>query len=217
MATAIKEKAEVILIDAEGRGINLSLFERDAFQNDSGGAPGKPMYKAEMAYNPADIEEIEDRMADFAEKVWGKGAGDQFLNGENGFINPFIDGDMLAKAREDKGKTGDAYKGKKILRVKTAFNKDGVEGPGGARVFGPDLSPVGIMEGNQSEVFNGCYGKIAVTLKEYKDYPRRGDKGITVYLSAFQKTRGEASDALRSEGGGAPNPFKPVSGAGTTG
>lgn len=213
MANPVKEKAEVVLLDAEGRGINLSLFERDAFQNDSGGAPGKPMYKAEIAYEPKDAEEIENVLADFADKVWGKGAGDQFLNGENGFINTFIDGDMLAKAREEKGKTGDAYKGKKILRVKTGFNKDGAEGPGGARVYAPDLSPIGIMEGNQADVYNGCFGKIAVTMKEYKDYPRRGDKGITLYLSAFQKTRDGAP--LRAEGGGAPNPFTAVAGTGT--
>lgn len=208
MATAIKEKAEVVLLDAEGRGINLSLFERDAFQNDSGGAPGKPMYKAEMAYDTKDAEEIENTLADFAEKVWGKGAGDQYLNGENGFIRTFIEGDVLAKAREEKGKEGTAYKGKLILRVKTGFNKDGAEGPGGSRVFGPDLSPIGEMEGNKADVYNGCFGKIAVTMKEYKDYPRRGDKGITLYLSAFQKTRD--GTPLRAEGGGAPNPFKAV-------
>lgn len=213
MATPVKEKAEVILIDAEGRAINLSLFERDAFQSEAGGAPGKAMYKAELAFDTADIADIEDKMADLAEKDFGKGAGQNFLDGKDGWISPFIEGDMLAKARAEKGKDGDAYKGKLVLRVKTGFNKDGAEGPGGIKVYGPDLSPIGVMEGNQAEVYNGCFGKIAVTLKTYKDYPRRGDKGITCYLNAFQKTRD--GTPLRAEGGGGPNPFKAVAGTGT--
>jgi hypothetical protein len=210
-ATTAKKKAEVVLLDAEGRGINLSLFERDAYQNEDGGAPGKAMYKAEVAYEAADIEPIEDQMADFVEKELGAKEAQAFIDGKEGWLSPFIDGDLLAKEREKKGKSGDAYKGKKILRVKTGFNKDGAEGPGGIRVYAPDLSPIGIMEGNQAEVYNGSYGKLAVTMKVYENYPQRGNKGITCYLNAYQKTRD--GEPLRSAA--APPPFKALAGTGT--
>lgn len=222
MSSTVKERAEVVMIEAEGRGINLSLFERDAFQSPNGGAPGKPMYKAEVAYDPKEIEPFEDRLATEMDKVFGKVnvgtasapvmmmAGDALLEGRPGFISPLLNGDDLHAARLAKGKEGDAYKGKLVLRAHTAFNRDGVDGPGGAKVYGPDA--VQLDATASSTVYNGCFGKLAVTLKTYTDYPRRGDKGVTAYLHAFQKVRD--GDPLKAVSASPFAPVAPVAGAG---
>lgn len=220
MATAIKEKNEVILLP-EMRLINHSLFERDAYQNPNGGAPGKPMYKVELAGSPNDLEgegTIEDKLADAIAKRFGDAAAQEFLDDrakEGKYINPLLDGNRLAKARADKGKEGDAYKGKIVIRASTLFNRDGAEGPGGAKVYGPATEVIGIVEGNAGDIYNGCYGIPAVTIHTYAPEPgARGEKGVKFRLTAFQKTRdGERLKAADNTA----SMFKPVSGAASSG
>lgn len=212
MTTAVKDKAEVILLP-EGRLINHSLFERDAYKANEKSAPGKPMYKVEMAYDPDQVTgegTIEDRLADAIDAKWGVKAAEAWLNGERGYISNLLSGDDLAAKRADKGKEGDAYKGKIVIRANTSFNRDGIEAPGGAKVYAPDTSIIGIVEGNQGEVYNGCYGHVAVTISTYED--SRGDKGVKCYLTAFQKTKD--GPRLKSEDNTAAL-FKPVAGTGS--
>jgi len=57
-------------------------------------------------------------------------------------------------------------------------------------VFGPDTSEIAIA--NQSEIYQGCYGIAAITIKAYVKVGTNGDPdrhALTFYLSAFQKTK----------------------------
>ena len=169
----------------EGRVINCDLFERDAYKPE-GGTEGKPMYKAEIAFEPDDVEgedTVEDDLIEAACNKWGDGAEEEFLEGD--IIDPRLDGDKLAKKREANDKDGDAYKGKLVIRPNTMFNQHGEDGPGGIYVVGPDNKP--ILAAESHKVYPGCYGIAIVTISTYTD--SRGDKALKFYLVAFQKTR----------------------------
>lgn len=209
---AKEEKKEVkIIMFPEGRVINHSLFELDKYNEEA-----KPKYTLEVAFEPDDLtarvndaDSIEDELAFAGEDEWGAKFVEKFDAGAT--IVPFKNGDEMAAKREEAGKPGDAYKGKTVIRFNTIYNKDGVEGPGGAAVFLPDTSPVTAM--TKGEVYQGCYGIVAATIWCYKD-ERTGKYAQKFYLSAFQKTRdGEKLVTARDHS----KLFKPVgrSSAGT--
>jgi hypothetical protein len=185
---AIQKKSEPakIIMLPEGRLINSSLFERDAFTS-ANGVEGKPTYKIELAFDPADVTgegKIEDDLANFAADEWGDTFFDLFLEGKK-VHSPLKDGDEMAEARAERGKDGDAYKGKIVIRANTSFNQFGQDGPGGVAVFDGEAKPIGVA--NQTAVYPGCFGIAAVTIAAYVD--NVGKKALKFYLSAFQKTR----------------------------
>lgn len=201
----------------EGRLMVQALYERDIYKDQKTGAEGKPKYKVLVAIDPKLVHgeaTIEDDMADAIAARWGNQAADDFLDGKAGFVDPRLDGDKLAKAREDIGKEGDAYKGLTVISADTTFNKDGAVGDGGVHVYGPDNTPIEPVR--QSEVYPGCYGHAAVTISTYETdgLDARGQKiklkALKFYLVAFQKTRD--GDKL-VKAADRSSLFKPVAGA----
>lgn len=174
------EKAKVILLP-EGRVINHSLFQKDAYDEKS-----VPSYKIEVAFDPAAVQGdglFDEMLAEAAVAAWGEPAWNDFFDGK--IRSPLLDGDRLAAKREKKGKPGDAYKGKLVLRAHTIFNKDGHDAPGGIAVYDENVELVTVA--NMNVIYQGCYGQAAVTIGTYED---RDDRpAIMCYLSAFQKTR----------------------------
>ncbi len=165
----------------EGRLINHSLFTKDAYKGDKG-REGTPAYKIEIAIpDGSELEKLTDRLCDAADDKWGAGAGD-----DEDLILPLLDGNKLKRKRERKGKEGDAYEDMTVIRAKTIYNADGVDGPGGIQVYDEDA--VRVPPARQGEVYQGCYGIAAVTISFYVD-ESTGNNAITLYLSAFQKTR----------------------------
>lgn len=190
MAKFEKKQAKAIFKLPEGRLINHALFERDVFKPERG-AEGEPQYKVELVFDPKDVQgegTIEDELLNACLAEWGdtKATEDDFFNGKIGV--PFIDGTEYAAKRAEKGKPGDAYKGKIIIRASTKYNKDGNEGPGGIQVWNENVEPIGLELGNANEVYQGCYGVAAVTIT-CGISPGRNEKYVKFYLSAFQKTR----------------------------
>lgn len=177
--TETKEAAKTILLPV-GRLINHSLFVKDQYD-----PKATPAYKIEMAFDPADVcgeGLFDEELAEAAVAEWGKQAWDMFFDGK--IKSPLLDGNRLAAKRELKGKPGDAYKDKLVLRAHTIYNKDGVDGPGGVQVFDEAVKPVGAA--NQDVIYQGCYGQVAVTISSYEN--NDGDPALACYLSAFQKT-----------------------------
>ena len=201
-AAATKSEPKTEVSFPEARLINASLFEKDVYINPRG-KEGTPAYKIEVAFDPKDVEgekTIEDVIINAACDEWGDDAENLYLDGK---IRFFLDGDKLAKGREERGKAGDAYKGTLVLRSNTIYNKDGVDGPGGIQVYAPDVSEITVA--NQGEIYPGCYVIIAGTFHCYIDDD--GDKCMKLYLSAVQKTRdGERLVAQRDRS----TLFKPV-------
>lgn len=169
---------KVTLLTPVGRLINESLLEKDKFNEEA-----KAAYKIEMAFEPGDLEEIEEALGRAAEEKWGAGAYDLYF--DDGIVDPILDGDKLAARREEKGKPGDAYKGKAVIRAHTIYNKDGQDAPGGIAVYGPEY-PAEIGPANRQELYIGCYGQMALTIGTYDD--RSGNHALMFYLCAFQKT-----------------------------
>ena len=179
----------------EGRVINHSLFVQDIY-TDAKGVEGKPTYKVEIAFDPAQIWPGEgaalvegeryliDRILDAADEMWGSGTSER-----NDLVIPILTGDKLAAKREAKGKAGDAYKGKLVIRANTMFNLNGEQGPGGVAVYGPDVKP--ISPAQSAEIYQGCFGHAAVSLDTYMARTPNGDDvpALTIYLKAFQKTK----------------------------
>lgn len=208
-ANNAKKEKKVILLP-EGRLINHALFERDIYKDPSGrGRDGDPMYKIEMAYEPKDVQgegTVEDELLAAALDEWGdtKKIEDEFFDGT--IRVPFIDGNKLAAKREEKGKQGDAYKGKFVVRCNTKFNKDGIDGPGGVAVYNENVDLIGLAQNNTAEIYPGCYGILAVTISAGRDVGS-DDKHVKFWFVSFQKTRdGEKLAASRD----ASKLFKPV-------
>ena len=183
MAKEENKTVEVFTLPV-GRVINQSLFVKDQF-NDA----ATPSYKVEVAIDAGskELEDIEDALFDFADDYFGAGNYN-----EDKLILPFKSGDKMAKKREDKGKEGDAYRGKTVIRANTIYNKDGQDGPGGIQVYDEEVE---LIDGaRSSEVYNGCLGQAAVTIAGYMKQVTDAEGETTefpalkFYLSAFQKT-----------------------------
>jgi len=183
MAKQDDDKDDGYVMTPVGRVINHSLFVKDLF-DDGKKKADKAYYKLELAFEPEDVQELEDAMLDFAVEKWGEGADE-----DDDLYLPLMDGDKLAKKRERKDKDGDAYKGKIVLRMKTEFNKEGENDGGGVSVFDEDTEPVTAM--NKGDIYPGCYGQAAIAFAGYDKDTDDGDQvnAITVYLVAFQKHR----------------------------
>ena len=174
------ERKEVeTILTPEGRLINESLFEKDQFDEKA-----TPAYRLEMAFEPDDLQSIEAALALAAGEKWGSGAEDEYYDGK--IIDPVIEGDELARRREEKGKAGDAYAGKMVIRAHTIFNLHGQDAPGGVAVFNHDVGEIG--PANRQEVYQGCYGQAALVIGTYIDSKTQG-RALMFYLQAFQKTR----------------------------
>lgn len=213
--TAAKTAAKVYLLPA-GRLLVANVFERDIYKDGETGAEGKPKYKLVLGFNPKDVTgegTIEDDMADALAAAYGDAVADEWLLGEKtrpDRIRPMKDGDAIAAEREAKGKESNT-KGMLVISADTIWNKDGEEGPGGIDVYGPDTAPVTVL--NKSEIYPGCFGIAAVTLSVYKDYPRKGDRGVKCYLKAFQKTADGTPFKATSNNAGLFKPVTPAAGA----
>lgn len=213
MVTETKPKNDIFLLP-EAQVLWHALFERDVYKDKDTGAEGKPKYGILLAADPNTVTgegTIEDKLADAIAAMYGEAVADEFLRSPRpqDRISPLKNGDAWAKEKEAAGKEGDAAKGKIVFSADSIYNKDGKEGPGGFTVYGPDCSA--ITAATQDAVYPGCYGILAVTLHTYKDYPRKGDRGVKFYMSAFQKTRD--GEVLKSASSDKSSLFKPVGGA----
>ena len=206
------KKETVTLLLPEGRVINESLFEKDAYVDPKTEKAGVPKYKVELAFDPATVTgqgTIEDDLINAACDEWGDSAEKEFLDGE--IRSPFLSGDKLAKKREDKGKEGDAYKGKLVVRADTIFNINGQDAPGGIQVYDENVKAIGPAQ--RAAVYPGMFGQAAVVISCYLD--NAGDKAMKFYLSAFQKTKDGDKLVTSSDHSTLFKPVgKPVQGAG---
>lgn len=196
------ETSDIITLPA-GRVINQSLFVKDRYNERA-----TPSYKIELAFDPDELADLEEACLDFAVATWGKGADE-----DESLHLPILDGDKLAKKRENKGKDGSAYKGKSVIRASTHFNKYGEDDVGGIQVFGPDAEE--IQATSKGDVYSGCYGILALTLSGYQKEAEDEDgdpvnvNAITFYITAFQKTDDGEKLVSSSDRSGL---FKPVAG-----
>lgn len=166
----------------EGRVINVSLFEKEAYQGQEGSAPGTPLYKIELAFDPTDLVKAEDALVAAAVAKWGAAAEADYDNGK--IASPILDGNVIKSAREERKKDGSAYENKLVLRASTAFNRHGINGPGGIYVCGPDASE--ITPAQADEIYRGMYG---IAIVSPKAWVAGNARGVKFYLVAFQKTR----------------------------
>ncbi len=199
-----KSKEPVRLSTPVGRVINQSLFEKDVY-TDPKGREGVPSYKIELAFDEGDaLAEFENVLVEAAVAEWGAEAADDYW--ENGKIrSPILNGDELAAKREAKGKEGDAYKGKFIIRAHTIFNAQGMDAPGGIYVC--DANAVSLDFADRGKIYNGCHGLVSVTISCY-DIDGRG---VSLYLNGFQFVKD--GDPLRSSDPS--SLFSPMMGAGS--
>jgi len=202
-----KKEVKVIMLP-QGRVINHSLFAPDQYDEKAA-----PRYTVELAFDPAllmdrpkDGDSIEDELVFAGNEEWGDKFETLFEEGKT--IAPFLDGNGLAAKREEKGKPGDAYKGKLVIRAATQFDKNGNQckmgDTAGVHVYGPDAEPINAM--NREELYQGCHGIAAVTIWNYTD-ERTGKKGQKFFLKAFQKTEDGEKLVTPSDPG---KLFKPI-------
>ena len=193
-------KSEKVRIQtAVGRLIHSALFEKDVYKNEKG-QEGKPVYRVELAFDgDEDVKELEDAVVDAAVAEWGDKAADEYWDGK--IASPIHTGDDLAAKREKKGKSGDAYRGKLVIRASTQFNKNGDDAPGGTYVC--DENAVELDFAERGKVYNGCYG---IAVVEPSAYTVSGERGVTLYLQGFQFVK----DGERLRGISASSLFKPL-------
>lgn len=187
-----EQKEQFILMFPEGRVINNSLLVRDAFKSSEKAQASAPMYRVEMAYDQAALAEVMDKLFEWAKGEYGEdiyfdidGKPDDAGPNTLEIVTPFIDGNAQKAKRERKGKQGDAYAGKVVVRSKTQFNRDGLDAEGGADIWNGALEPITAI--NRSELYNGMFANVAVAPAAYDT--NEGKPGITFYFKALQKTR----------------------------
>ena len=184
-----KEKSPSIVLP-EGRLINGSLFVKDAFKgkNDE---PTTPKYKIEVAFDKDDkaFDKIIAAVEEAAKNKYGKNSildidARQDDPEDDIVISGILDGDVLARKREKKGKEGDAYKNKWVIRASTIFNLHGEDGPGGIEVFDEAVEPITPVD--KSLVYNGCYICAKTNLGFYQE-SKTDANAINWFLKAVQK------------------------------
>lgn len=180
MAEAKKKKQLEEFLMPTGRLINNSLFEKDAFKSERSNKESVPAYRAEVAYEDKDLDAFYDKLQSIAEAEWGSGTQ---LDIDGGTVSTLLDGDKLKAKREKKGKTGDAYGGKSVMRSKTIYNKDGADGPGGIQVWDEEVKPVDFLK--RAAIYNGCMVQVLVGINPYEDDD--GEPCFSYYLKAVQK------------------------------
>ena len=172
---AEQEKIEVVT--PEGRLIHENLWEKDKFDDKATAS-----YKIEMAFDNLDV--VEDALAQAALQKWGSGANQDYLDDK--IMDPILDGNDLKKRREEKGKNGDAYADKLVIRAHTIFNRDGADAPGGICIYAPDVSVIEVVD--RAKVYPGCYGVVKLMIGTYGD-SKTHQNALMFYLQAFQMTR----------------------------
>lgn len=178
---AKKEKAGAIQLETpEGRVINSSFWEKDVY-TDPRGREGVAQYKVEMAFDEDDIGELEDAIVDACVEEWGSKAEEDYES--EAIRSPILDGNELADDREERGKSGEAYRDKFVVRASSIFNKHGEDAPGGIYVCDENAEEISFAE--RDKVYNGIMGVANVTVSCYKI---DGRKGVTLYLNGFQVT-----------------------------
>lgn len=169
----------------EGRLINGHLFVKSAYTDPRTQKPGTPYYTLEMAFDPKDIynskdpDALESIVAAAIEEKWGEQVWDDY-----DVRMPFLEGDDLKKRRERKGKEGEAYGGKTVIRAKTIYNKDGEDDVGGIEVYDEAVQPIAAAQ--KGQIYNGCMGIAVLSINLYED--NAGNPAAGFYLKAFQKT-----------------------------
>lgn len=200
-----------------------NVWERDVYKDKDTGAEGKPKYQVVVGFNPDTVfgeGTIEDHLADVIAESYGNDVAEEFMIGGFDYskrrqdrITPFRDGTAIANDAKKEGKDREASRGLAVLAATSIFNKDGVEGPGGMRVLDMDLTELTGLD--KAKVYAGCRVNIQCTFKAYKDYPRKGDRAVTCYLTAVQKIAdGEPLRKSGGEGGATQLMFKAVGGTG---
>lgn len=200
---AKKDKEPVRLMTPTGRLVNNSLFEKDIYKDEKG-READPSYKMEMVFDiDEEFEAFEAEIVAAAVDEWGAGAEDDYWEGK--MQTPISDGDVKAAEREEKGKNGDAYKGKLVVRAHTIFNRNGEDAPGGVYVCNAQAEELDFAE--RGAVYNGCHGKASVQVSTYDIKGR----GVTLYLNGFQFVE----DGERLRGADPSTLFSPMMGKGS--
>ncbi len=201
------------IVTPVGRLINSALFERDIF-TDAKGNEGPPKYNIEMAFDPDQVTgeapddgkarlTLEDELYNYAEEKWGEGAGQDLLDGK--IRSPLLIGDKLKAKREKRGKVGDAYEDKIVIRAGTLYNRHGEAADGGIQVW--DEGVASIEPVDQQKVYNGSYGVARLSIGDYEDDNFDSGNALMFYLSAYQYT-GEGERLVASAD--TSTAFKPV-------
>lgn len=179
-------KCEATMIEG-ARLIHNAFWKRDQFDEKAA-----PMYRFECAFKKGDksIEDFLGKVADYAEEAHGpfKGENDPYgiFDIDGGYLACGVkDGDKMAEKLAREGKNGAVYKDHWVVRASTQYNADGADAEGGAKVVDEDAQPVTPLQAGK--VYNGCYGRVVVTLGAYTE-AKTGYPGIKVYMNGFQKT-----------------------------
>ena len=189
MAEETKKK---IILMPEGQMVNGQLFEKDAYTDERTGQTGVPKYKIEVAFDNAAADEVFGHLYDYIEAMWGSAKADYFASGATGgndeVLSPLIDGETLKRKRENKGKKGDAYAGKTVIRAGTIFNHEGNDAGGGIYVCDEDAKQLLPTDGaGRGRMYNGCMVRAAMVIDDYVDQ-KSGLPALMFYLQAVQRT-----------------------------
>lgn len=205
-ATKPAANAELVVFNLpEMLVINEHVFVKSAYVDPKTQTPGTPMYSLELGVPTDDaafgatIDFVADELIkEYGDKIYLSvvdtpiNTVDKDGNPTHQLVrSPFLNGNNMAKKRADKGKVGDAYKGKFVLRCNTAFNWMGQDADGGIAVYDEDVKRItpfdNIKSDGSLQIYNGCYGIAKVALSYYDDSD--GNPCSKLYLKAFQKTK----------------------------
>jgi hypothetical protein len=141
-----------------------NLFEPKAVTDPKTGKQSEPAYSITMLFDPEDIKPLWAVMLKVAKLTW-PGIDEDELRRKNW---PMKDGNKEAERARAKGKNGDFYDGKKVLKAKSKFQ------PG---ILGPDKRDLL----NPKRIYSGCVGVAELNFNAYDGF----GGGVNAYLNHF--------------------------------
>lgn len=151
---------------------------------------GEPMYTAVDLFDPADIGDIKKKIAAVATAKWGS---------TDGVRSPLKKGEVEKAKAEKKGKNGDFYDGKIVLKMKSKFRP---------RVV--DRNREEILDLNK--VYSGCICRAELNLVAVE---MDNDDGPKKYVTAYFNFLMKVADGDRIIGRSASDVFADVEGEDT--
>jgi hypothetical protein len=141
-----------------------NLFEPKAVVDPKTGKQSEPTYGITMLFDPADVKPLWDVIQKVARMNWPNDSAEELRTK----TFPIKDGDKEKARAEAKGKSGDFYAGKKVLKAKSKF-QPGIIGPNKQKVLDPQ------------RIYSGCVGIAEINFNAYEGF----GGGVNAYLNHF--------------------------------
>lgn len=172
----MSDQNSALVLTPEVRFLFPQLFEKKEVKDRSGRPTGKEVYSIALLLEPGQEKgPLTQALLQAAKAKWPN--RDVVADIKAGKIRwPILSGEKEKAKAEEKGKNGDFYEGKKVIKAASIFDV-GVVGPNKQDII------------NAKEVYSGCYGYVELKAEAYNAVMEGTPDGLKFYLQNVMKSR----------------------------